>query len=141
MGLPLFFVPLNTIAYGDLPPGKSNNASALINLMRNLGGSIGISVAVTMLDRRTQMHQDRLVVAPDALRRPVPPGGCPDDRHDVAGHGGGVPQARSRAFAMIYQGVSQQALMLSYLDVFKVMMIGCLRRRRRGAPAPPSEAG
>src|SRR6185437_12152032 len=44
VGLPLFFVPLNTIAYGDLPPGKSNNASALMNLMRNLGGGVGISI-------------------------------------------------------------------------------------------------
>ena len=61
LGLPLFFVSMNTIAYSDLPPGKSNSASALINLMRNLGGGVGISVAVTLLDRRTQFHQERLV--------------------------------------------------------------------------------
>ena len=60
VGLPLFFVPLNTIAYSGLPPGKSNNASALLNLMRNLGGGIGISIAVTILARRQQFHQNRL---------------------------------------------------------------------------------
>ena len=58
IGLPLFFIPLNTIAYGNLPPGKNNNASALMNLMRNLGGGIGISIASTLLIRRTQLHQD-----------------------------------------------------------------------------------
>ena len=45
LGLPLFFIPLNTIAYGNLPQGKSNSASAMMNLMRNLGGSIGIAMA------------------------------------------------------------------------------------------------
>ena len=60
-GLAFLFVPINTIAYIGLPPGKSNNASALINAMRNLGGSVGISFVTTMLDRRSQFHQNRLV--------------------------------------------------------------------------------
>jgi DHA2 family multidrug resistance protein len=60
IGLPMFFIPLNTIAYGNLPPGKNNNASAMMSLMRNLGGGIGISIAITLLTRRTQMHQNRL---------------------------------------------------------------------------------
>src|SRR6185437_8545174 len=61
LGLPFLFVPIQTLAYADLPPQKSNNASALINLMRNLGGSVGISVGTTLLVRRGQVHQDRLV--------------------------------------------------------------------------------
>jgi len=60
IGLPLFFVPLNTIAYSNLPRGKNNNASAMMNLMRNLGGGIGISLAITMLYRRQQFHSDRM---------------------------------------------------------------------------------
>jgi len=54
------FVPINTVAYTDLPPGKSNSASAMINLMRNLGGSVGISMANTILARRGQFHQARI---------------------------------------------------------------------------------
>ena len=61
VGLPLFFVSINLLAFGDLPPGKTNNASALVNLMRNLGGSVGIAIAITLLDRRKQVHQVRLV--------------------------------------------------------------------------------
>ncbi len=54
-GLAFLFVPITTVAYVGLPPGKNNNASALINLMRNLGGSIGISLAQAWLARRTRM--------------------------------------------------------------------------------------
>jgi hypothetical protein len=60
-GLAFVFVPITTVAYVGLPPGKNNNASALINLMRNMGGSFGISLAQTWLARRTQFHQARLV--------------------------------------------------------------------------------
>jgi DHA2 family multidrug resistance protein len=60
-GIAFLFVPITTVAYVGLPPGKNNNASALINLMRNLGGSFGISLAQTWLARRTQFHQALLV--------------------------------------------------------------------------------
>ena len=48
-GIAFLFVPVTTAAYVGLPPGKNNNASALINLSRNLGGSIGISWVQTWL--------------------------------------------------------------------------------------------
>ena len=59
-GLPFLFVPITTVSYAGIPPGKSNNASALINTMRNLGGSFGISMAVGLLTRRGQYHHSRL---------------------------------------------------------------------------------
>ena len=117
IGLPLFFVPLNTIAYGDLPPGKSNNASALLNLMRNLGGSIGISVAVTLLDRRSQAHQVALtdhttMYDPSFVERFKSLGG-------LTGHA-------QEALSSIYQEVQREAQMLAYLDVFRIMCVGCI---------------
>ena len=60
IGLPFLFVPINTIAYSGLAPGKSNDASALLNAMRNLGGSFGISFGTTLLARRGQFHHARL---------------------------------------------------------------------------------
>ena len=57
VGLAFLFVPINTVAYSYLPPEKNNAASGLINLARNVGGSMGISFVTTMLDRRTQFHQ------------------------------------------------------------------------------------
>src|SRR6202034_949827 len=70
MGLAFLFVPINTAAYSFIPPGKNNAASGLINLARNIGGSVGISFVTTMLDRRTQFHENRL----SAHLNPASPG-------------------------------------------------------------------
>jgi DHA2 family multidrug resistance protein len=122
-GLAFLFVPINTAAYADLPKGKSNNASALINLMRNLGGSFGVSLANTMILRRSQFHQNRLVSAStftdaryQAMVRAL--------TSDLAAAGMNRIVASSRAVAQIYALVQQQATMLSYIDVFKVMAVG-----------------
>src|ERR1700758_4459659 len=60
VGMAFLFVPINTAAYAFLPREKNNAASGLMNLARNIGGSVGISVVTTMLDRRTQMHLTNL---------------------------------------------------------------------------------
>jgi DHA2 family multidrug resistance protein len=57
---PFLFVTLTTVAYVGIPPDKSGQASAIINLMRNLGGSTGVSFATTALIWRTQYHHVRL---------------------------------------------------------------------------------
>jgi DHA2 family multidrug resistance protein len=125
VGLPLFFVPLNTLAYSGLPPGKSNNASALINLMRNLGGGVGISVAVTLLERRAQLHTDRLVthLTPYDTAFQIR---MQNLTHGFAAQGSGPVEAATRAAAAMFHSVQAQASMLAYLDVFKVMAVGCL---------------
>jgi DHA2 family multidrug resistance protein len=114
IGLPLFFIPLNTIAYGNLPPGKTNNASAMMNLMRNLGGGIGISLAATLLVRRTQFHQSQLASNATMSLRPFV-----NYMHSI---GGFTP----RNLMGFYNTVQIQAAMLSYLDVFRIFTIGTL---------------
>ena len=59
-GIPLLFLTITSYSYVGLPWGKSGQASALINVARNLGGSMGISAAQTLLARREQFHQSRL---------------------------------------------------------------------------------
>jgi len=113
MGLPLFFIPLNTIAYSNLPPGKSNQASAMMNLMRNLGGSIGIAVATTLLVRRAQVHQ--MYLAATATRANLPL------MHHLHPAGGLAP----KSLAGFYNQVQVQAAMLSYLDVFRILTVAC----------------
>ena len=61
IGLSLLFLPINQLAFRNIPQGRSNYASALVNLARNFGGSIGISVASTLVTRREQFHQSRIV--------------------------------------------------------------------------------
>ncbi len=125
VGMPLFFVPLNTIAYSDLPPGKSNNASALMNLMRNLGGGIGISVAITLMERRTQMHTSRLVDHTSMLDAAFRSRLASLTQMFIS-RGAGPAEAHTCALIVLYRTVEQQAQMNSYLDVFKIMAIGCL---------------
>jgi len=115
--LPFLFLPINQMAFRDVPPGKTNNASALINLARNFGGSIGIAFASTLLTRRAQFHQSRLVEQLHGLNPAYP-----DFAHQVAGGLGAAPDAPS-TLASIYQGALQQASLLSYLDDFKILGI------------------
>ena len=58
--LAFLFVPINTIAYIGIAKEENNQVSALVNLMRNLGSSVGISIFATMLERRQQVHQNFL---------------------------------------------------------------------------------
>jgi DHA2 family multidrug resistance protein len=58
--LPFVFIPLSAVSYVGVPPNQTNEASAIINLMRNLGGSVGVSFTTTMLQERLQFHHARL---------------------------------------------------------------------------------
>ena len=59
-GLALLFVPINTASYVGVPEEKGGEVSGTINLLRNIGGSVGISMVETMIARREQFHQDVL---------------------------------------------------------------------------------
>jgi MFS transporter, DHA2 family, multidrug resistance protein len=109
------FVPINTLAFRDIPPEKTNNASALINLARNLGGSIGISLMSTLLTRREQFHQSRIVENLQSLNPAYP-----DYAHQLADALGRAPDAPT-TLASVYSQAVQQATLLSYLDDFKIL--------------------
>jgi len=68
VGTGLMFVPLSTTAVGTLSNAQMGNASGLFNLLRNIGGSIGISVVDTLVARRQQVHRAELsrYIAPSA---------------------------------------------------------------------------
>jgi len=124
-GLAFLFVPINTAAYSFLPREKNNAASGLINLARNVGGSVGISFVTTMLDRRSQFHQSRLV----ANLNP----GSPTVQARIRSMSrafearGSSPQlATAQAHKMIEVMVQRQSTMLSYIDNFKILAISAL---------------
>ena len=72
-GLAFLFVPINTLSYTDVPREKNNDVSGLMNLARNIGGSCGTSFFVTVLARRSQDHQDRLVHVPQRRQPAIHP--------------------------------------------------------------------
>ncbi len=115
--LAFLFIPINTLAFRDVPPGKTDNASALINLARNFGGSIGISFASTMLTRREQFHQSRIM---ELLQGMNP--AYTDYTHHLAAALGSTADSQV-TLAAVYQSAVRQATLLSYLDDFKLLGI------------------
>ncbi|HEY6579446.1 MAG TPA: hypothetical protein VIY09_09000, partial [Rhizomicrobium sp.] len=92
---------------------------ALMNVARNLGGTIGISTVQTLLARGEQIHQSRLV----ENLNPLNPNYVQATRQMTqALHGDGA-DASGAALGHLYQTVQQQAAMLSYVDVFYLLMI------------------
>jgi len=70
-GLMMAIIPINNVALGTLPPDRLKNASGLYNLMRNLGGAVGLASLITILNYRTDLHLERLHEAITFARRPA----------------------------------------------------------------------
>ncbi|WP_174273224.1 DHA2 family efflux MFS transporter permease subunit [Sphingomonas bacterium] len=115
-GLPFLFVPISIAAYVGLPANKTNEASALLNVSRNLGGSIGISLAQAALIERGQVHQSRIVEGLNPLNPDYVQG--LDQLTQSVGTGG-----TDAALGTLLGQIGQQAQMLAFLDVFKAIMI------------------
>jgi DHA2 family multidrug resistance protein len=131
VGLSFLFVPINTAAYAFLPREKNNAASGLMNLARNIGGSIGISFVTTMLARRAQVHQVRLVEKLNAANpqfQAILRGVTSTFSGGGAGPGSGGSSALQHAYAMMQANVIRQATMLAYIDNFWLLgvVIACL---------------
>ena len=115
------FVPLTTIAMGMLPNEKMGTATGIYNLMRNIGGSIGIAVITTILARSSQTYQAAMV---SHL--------TPYDRHFQQSldrlHGFFLAQsdpvtATQMALGTIYQSLLDQSMLLAYMINFRLLGI------------------
>ncbi len=124
-GTAFLFVPINVMAFYFVPRGKMNNASGLINLARNVGASTGISFVTTMLDRRAQFHQDRLSVNLHA-GNPWYQSAMNHISHSMMARGADAGRAVYEAHAILYQQLQRQAMMLSFVDNFRLMSIICI---------------
>ncbi len=113
VALPFLFIPINTVAYVGMPRSESDKASAMLNFARNLGGAFGISITQTLLVRREQFHQARITEGLTPLNRQFR-----DSLEQIGAAVGG----RDQALAVIYRNVQQQAAMLSYVEVFRILM-------------------
>ena len=131
IGMAFLFVPINTAAYAFLPRDKNNAASGLMNLARNIGGSVGISFVTTMLARRTQFHQVRLsenLSAANPAFRSATQGLTSTFGNGGAGPGSGGGSAAQHAYAMLQANVIRHSTMLAYIDNFWLLgaIIMCL---------------
>jgi DHA2 family multidrug resistance protein len=122
VGMALVFVPLTTITMDPIPLQSMGYATSIYSLMRNIGSSIGISFVTTMLARRSQLHQARLVesitaYSPDAAEMLQSLGRA------AATAGVDAYDAGREATALLYAQVQQQAALLSFVELFHLLGI------------------
>ena len=122
VGVGFIFVPLNTVALANIAREKMGNATSLINVVRNLGGAIGVALMATVLARRGQSHQTALV---SHLQM-----GDPETNERLrlwsshfSGQGADAFTAQRRAIGALYHEVTQQAQLLAVADVFWLLLI------------------
>lgn len=114
--------PIVTMALGSLPPSRLKSASGLFNLMRNLGGAIGIAVASTMLNDRLNLHYEQLDEHVSAGRPPVHSALLALARHiDV--RGGDALSATNASLGTLHTLIMREALTLTFSDTFFVLSI------------------
>ena len=116
MGFGLLFVPLSTITFATLPPQLRNEATGLFSLLRNMGGSIGISVVTSLLITNTQVNHAEIVNHVTAFSRQM----------DSA-----VIMRFWNPFTAVGQAalndeVTRQATLIAYLNDYKLMMFVAL---------------
>ncbi|HEX9747417.1 MAG TPA: DHA2 family efflux MFS transporter permease subunit [Methylomirabilota bacterium] len=138
---PLIFIALSTMSFATLRREQMGGATGIYNLMRNLGGSVGISMATTLLARRAQVHQNILVakMTPydpvfqqrlEALRQVLTP--------KV-----GASAAAQQALGILYRTLVAQATLLAFVDNFRLITVlavcsiplALLLKRARARPA------
>jgi len=120
LGLAFLFVPFNTAAFGFVSPARISDASGIINLSRNLGGSIGISLTNAYVRQLAQTHQNFLAGDINPLN--------PAYQHSLNAmntaliHSGvSASSAQTMAHSLMYNLVQSQSGVLAYLDAFKVL--------------------
>ena len=119
-GLAFLFIPINVAAFTHVPKEKTNMGTGIINLARNIGASVGIATVTTMLDRRAQFHQSRLMEHVNDFSAAY---------HNMFNGmqvklvtaGATAAHASAQAHGMIYGTIQRQAVMLSFIDNFKIL--------------------
>jgi DHA2 family multidrug resistance protein len=119
------FVPATTAAYIGIRADKSNAVAGLVNFTRNIGSSVGTSIVTTMIVRRSQFHQARLVVntSRGKIRFQDAINGL---AQELAHAGASWHEAQRQALARIYASVQAQAAALAYIDTYWVLGIAAV---------------
>jgi DHA2 family multidrug resistance protein len=147
IALSFLFIPLMALAMARIPPQKMGNATSIFNLMRNIGGSVGIAIMTTFLARRTQLHQNHLIAN-------VRAGDVTTWRY-LAGlrahfHAVGADNvtASRKALGAVYGLLQQHAAMLAFVEAFWLMgvvfllmlpFLSLLQYSKRPKPETPRE--
>lgn len=126
-GLAFIFIPVTTLSYVGIPMTKNNQVSGISNFVRNLGGSVGISLLTTFLARQNQIHQTNLVAHATAANpqfQSLVNGSAASMAHAGSGPALAFQQGYNQVMGMIYR----QAAVLSYVNAFWMVsvVVACL---------------
>jgi DHA2 family multidrug resistance protein len=125
IAIAFLFVPINTVTYTGVKPEQNNQVSGLINLMRNIGASTGISLTGAMITERGQFHQAELAQTATSYN-PHMVTAIRNLAGQLGSAGLSAPDATHQAYGRIYAGLVAQAQTLSFIDTFWVMAIATL---------------
>jgi DHA2 family multidrug resistance protein len=122
LGVGLIFVPLNAVGLATIPRASMGNATALLNVVRNLGGGMGVAVVSTLLSRRAQEHQATLIshvnpFDPETVAR------LSAWADHFGRRGADSFTAERRAMASVYLEVTRQAQVLAFADDFWMLFV------------------
>ncbi|HTA67798.1 MAG TPA: DHA2 family efflux MFS transporter permease subunit [Bryobacteraceae bacterium] len=122
LGLAFLFVPINTMAFYFIAKEKTSYATGLINLARNFGGSTGIALSTTLIARRQQFHQHRLVENLTPLNSAYQ-STLAGAKQMFMSRGADAFHAAAQAQQLVYEMVQRQAMLLSFLEAFRLLAL------------------
>jgi MFS transporter, DHA2 family, multidrug resistance protein len=122
MGQPLIMVPLSSIATAGIEAENAGSASGLFNMMRNLGGSIGIAALATLVTQREQFHSNRLVESV-SLYNPATQQRIDQLTQFFVSRGSDLATAQNQAMQAITNLVRREAFVMAFNDCF--YFVGC----------------
>jgi MFS transporter, DHA2 family, multidrug resistance protein len=135
IGMGFVVMPLNVLAFAAIPPQQRTDASGLYNLVRGIGGSIGVSVVTAVLAHNVQVSHSEMAANITSQTVPVAPS-------VIAGLG----SYGTTAATMLDNEINRQALMIAYIDDYHLMMLATLASiplllllKRPKPPAPGEE--
>ena len=120
LGLAFLFIPINVAAFAYVPREKTNMGTGIINLARNIGASVGIATVTTLLERRTQWHQARLIDHVNGMN-PAFNNTINGTSAALLAHGSSATQAAAQAHGVLMGTIQRQAAMLAFVDNYKLL--------------------
>ena len=122
VGMACMFIPLMTLTLSSIPKEEMGNATSIFNLLRNLGGSVGVAFVTTMLSRRYQFHHERLAEHMSPLDLPYYMGSHQVSQNLIyKGFDGSI--ADHAGAGVIYEQMIRQAHMMAFNDVYHLISI------------------
>ena len=125
VGLAMIFVPLTTVTLATISRTEMGNATGMFNLLRNIGGSVGIAMAATLLARYEQFYQTSLVANVNPYN-PVWQMRYAGLKQALVSKGVGITQSDTTALGMMYGAVRRQAGALAFNRIFFIIGLAFL---------------